>query len=457
MLRHALPALPAAILLLAACGGSNESAGHGGGASTAATSTAGVGGAGVGGAGGGSTGTGEPVCPSPLPEDKLAAERDACMFAKGAKVADTLGLDDAARKAIPITHVVVVTQENRSFDHLYGKLPAFGQTDVDAWPVDYANPDAMKKAVAPFPLTSTCLEADPPHQWTEMHAGWDSGKMDGFVKSAAVSGSDGHYVMGYYDGKQLPFYYWLSSTFAISDTYFGAALGGTWANRDYLYAATSNGVMSTGQATINVPTIFDSLDKAGVAWGVYTDGPPRQDSLGWTASHKGVAKFKAFLSALADGSLPPVSFVDPGGKQDEHPPDDVQGGEAWGRQIYEAALASPLWIKLAIVYTYDESGGLADHVPPPPACIPSPDQKQFNRRGIRVPAIVISPWVRPHYVSHRVHDHTSTLRLIELINDIPALTARDANADALLDMFDFECAGMMAPPDAPEAGTKGCP
>ena len=124
--------------------------------------------------------------------------------------------------------------------------------------------------------------------------------------SAAVGASDGHYAMGYYDETDLPFYYWLASTFAMSDRYFGSALGGTWANRDYLYAGTSAGVMNTGQATIRVPTIFDALEAAGIEYGVYTDGTVRQDCLGWTNAHRGVGRFSALISALADGTLPPV-------------------------------------------------------------------------------------------------------------------------------------------------------
>jgi phospholipase C len=397
------------------------------------------------------------VCPSPALDDAHAADRKACTFAKGAHVEATLGLDAAARAKIPIKHLIIVTEENRSFDHYFGKLAKHGQPDAVGYPAGFTNPDLAGKTVTPHHLASTCLEADPPHQGKQMHAGWNSGKMNGFVKSAAVKGSNGHYVMGYYDNTDIPFYYWLANTFSIADHYFGSTLGGTWANRDYLYAGTSDGVTDTFSTKISVPTIFDSMEKAGVSWAVYTDGGPRQDSIGWTKAHKGLAKFSALLAALKDGTLPEVSFVDPGTGQDEHPPADVQGGEAWGRKIYEAARNSPLWSSLAIVYTYDESGGLADHMPPPKACLASPDQTAFGRYGVRIPTIIISPWARPHYVSHGVHDHTSTLRLIELLHDLPALTGRDANADALLDMFDFECPSLTDPGAAPLAGTNGCP
>lgn len=441
----------ALLALLVACSSNDD---------TAATVTVGTSVGGAAGGGGSATGGGGGTsCPAPPIPDPQKAAREACTFAAGATVADTLGISEEVRAAIPIQHIVVVMQENRSFDHMLGHLARSGQPDAEGIPASFSNPDTNANMVAPFHLDSTCLERDPPHQWVAMHAGWNNGAMDGFVVSAAVSGSDGHFVMGGYDATDLPFYHWLGANFAISDRYFGAALGGTWANRDYLYAGTSDGVMNTGQATIDVPTIFDALEGIGVAYGVYTDGAVRQACLvGWDNTHTGVGDFQAFLDALDAGTLPPVSFVDPGGAQDRHPANDVQPGEAWGRTIYDHALASPLWHALAIVYTYDESGGLADHVPPPPACIPSPDQAEFDNLGIRVPVYVISPWARKSYVSHEVHEHSSVLRLIELLHDLPALTARDANSDALLDMFDFECEPLATPPaDPPAAGTNGCP
>ncbi len=393
---------------------------------------------------------------TPVFADPHAAERASCTFSAGARVADTLGFDANARAALPITHLLIIVEENRSFDHYYGMLSGAGQPDAEGWPASFANPDAADASVPPAHLTSRCLPADPPHQGQAMQDGWDQGKMDGFVKSAAVSGSDGHFVMGYYDGTDIPFYYWLANTYAIADRYFGSTLGGTWANRDYLYAGTSDGITDTGQAVLTAPSIYDVLTAANIQWAVYTDGDVRQNCIGWTDSHAGVSDNTTLLQVLANGTMPPVTFADPGPGQDEHPTGNVNGGEAWIRQIYEAAVTSPLWSHMAILFTYDESGGLADHVPPPPACLASPDQSAFNRYGMRIPAFVISPWARPHYVSHVVHDHTSMLRLIEAIHDLPAFTGRDANADALLDMFDFTCGPHAPASAAPAVGSGVC-
>src|SRR5262249_15060389 len=158
----------------------------------------------------------------------------------------------------------------------------------------------------------------------------------------------------------------------------------------------------------------------------------------------------------AADTVPNVVFVDgTADGQDEHPTADLQVGEAWTKSIYDAAIASPAWSKTVLLFTYDEAGGFFDHVPPPNTCLARPADTDFFELGVRIPLIAISPWARRHYVSKPVHQHTSITRFIEAIYGLPALTARDANSDALLDMFDFDCPP--APiPAAPAAGTGGC-
>jgi phospholipase C len=203
-------------------------------------------------------------------------------------------------------------------------------------------------------------------------------------------------------------------------------------------------------------TIFDNLDAAGVSWAVYTDGPARQDCIGWPArGARGVQSIQRLMGALRQGKLPAVSFVDPSA-EDEHPPADVQRGEGWARELFLALTASPQWSETVLFLTYDEGGGFFDHVAPPPACAPSPDRAEYTRRGVRVPLLVVSPWARRHAVSHVVHDHSSLLRFIELLFDLPALSARDANADALIDAFDFESPPRLAIAVPPASGHGGC-
>jgi phospholipase C len=393
--------------------------------------------------------------------DRYAPLRQACTFGPGARVQDTVGLDAAARAAIPIKHVIVLMKENRSFDHMLGKLHDRGQPAVEAIASDFQNEDVTQTKVFPFHAPTTCWQQDPDHQWSGMLLQVDDGLMDGFVKSAAASTTtDGHFVMSFHDESDLPFYYWLARTFALNDRHFPSVRSGTFPNRDYLLLGTSDGVMSTGGGfpQASTPTIFDRMDQAGVSWGVYSDGGLLSEALNWDYTHKNTGHFADFMRLLDGDGLPQVVFVDGvDNVEDEHPTADVQKGEDWTRNIYEHALASKYWRELAMIWTYDEAGGFADHVPPPEQfCVARPQDAQYHAGGVRVPLAVVSPWARPHYVSHVVQDHTAITRFIEALFDLPALTARDANADALLDLFDFGKPALLNPPTAPAAGTGGC-
>jgi phospholipase C len=402
-------------------------------------------------------------CPSSAGADPLEAARTSCMFAAGAHAADTLGLGETERARIPIRHIVVMMKENRSFDHLFGGLRAM-QPDAEVFPDGFTNPDKTGAAVAPFHLATTCVGHDPDHQWAAMHAQIDGGRMDGYITSAAnTTGSDGHFALGYYEASDLPFYYFLASTYAVADHYFPSVRSGTFPNRDYMLLGTSDAVRAT-QFSVwpdpSLPTIFDRLDAAGISWGVYGDDHALEETLNnpahnWEHMHPWHPVHE-LMAAFANDTLPNVVFVDGTENiQDEHPTADVQVGEAWTKSIYDAAVASPAWSSTVLLLTYDEAGGFFDHVPPPNTCLARPADHDFFELGTRVPLIAISPWARRHYVSKPVRQHTSITRFIEAVFGLPALTARDANSDGLLDMFDFDCPPA-AIPAAPAAGTGGC-
>jgi phospholipase C len=401
-----------------------------------------------------------------VPADPTATQRAACTFTTGALVKDTLGLSDAARSAIPLTHIIVMMKENRAFDHLLGQLHSEGKPAVEPIPSTFSNPDATGTGVVtPSHQTTTCVHNDPDHQWSAMHTQVDNGKMDGFVRSAALSTlTDGHFVMTYYDQTDFPFYYWLAKTYAINDRHFASVRSGTFPNRNFLLLGTADGVMSTGAGypSPSTPTIFDAMDKAGVTWGAYSDGSLVGGTLNWSPGHANTGSFATFLQKLDDGTLPHVAFVDGvDNVTDDHPTADVQKGEAWTRSIYAHAIASSLWPTLAILWTYDEAGGFFDHVPPPNmACVARPGNTKdtpYYELGVRIPMVVISPYARAGYSSHVVQEHTAITRLIETVFNLPALTSRDANSDALLDLFDFACPpALLDPPTAPAAGMNGC-
>ena len=386
-----------------------------------------------------------------LSDDPNFGARQACGFAAGAMPSDTVGTAaqlTAARGAIQ--HVIVIMQENRSFDHFFG----MNSHGWDGFPAGFTNPDGAGGTVAPTHATSFCQSSHPAHQWNDIHGEWHSGAMDGFVTT------DGPVAMTYYTESDHPFYTWMLSTFATSDRYFCDVLSGTWPNRDYLYAGTSNGVQSTGAP--GGPgdmgnTLFDRLDahSPAITWGDYAMPNPNTECLegalrgtfnpGGTSSgfcgRPSVHPYADLAPLLAAGTnVPSVVFVDLE-PDDDHPDyGDIRVGENAVHDLMQQIFASPIWAHTAVFFTYDEAGGFVDHVPPPPACIASPSQSAFDRLGMRVPVAVVSPYSRAAYNSRRTHSHSSILRFIETVFDLPAITRRDANADAMLDMFDFSTA-----------------
>jgi phospholipase C len=391
--------------------------------------------------------------------------RAQCTFTMGATVQSTLGITPAQQAAIPIKHIIVMMKENRAFDHLLGQLHSEGQPGTDAIPATFTNKDNANVVVAPFHETTTCIKSDPDHQWAAMHNQVDNGLMDGFVTSAEnTTNTNGHFVMGNYDQTDVPFYYFLARTYALNDRHFASVRSGTFPDRNFLLLGTADGVMCTGcgYPSASTPTIFDSLDAKNVTWGVYSDSSLLGGTLNWNLTHKNTGNFTTFLNKLDAGTLPQVVFVDAvANVTDDHPTADVQAGEVWSKTIYDHAIASTLWPGMAILWTYDEGGGFADHVPPPnKACIARPGNSKdtaFFELGVRIPMVVISPYARKNYVSHVVQEHTAITRFIETVFNLPALTSRDANSDALLDLFDFACPpSFLTPPTAPAAGTGGC-
>lgn len=412
------------------------------------------------------------------PEDAEAATaRDTCGYAKGALPAETQGSSRPYGKEIPVDNIVVLMMENRSFDHYFQKLPESGQTDVDVAPETYTNPDANGMPVAPFHDNQFCL-VDVNHEWTGTHEQINSGMMDGFFKTndgwnelPAGAGMNETYrsgarALGYYTSEDIPFYHWLANEFSISDRYFSSVAGPTWPNRMYLYAASSYGKVHNDVVTPD-NTIFDYLEKRQVTWKVYFSTTPGfaifiDKYLGLKSSLEGrFVPIADYFTDAAAGTLPQVAFVDPGiaregyDQNDEHPPAMPQPGEAFVATVVDALTKSPQWEKSAMFLTYDEHGGFYDHVTPPQACAPDDiapvfkpgdTDAQFDTLGIRVPFYVISPFAKKHFVGHNTYDHTSILRFIEARYQIPALTNRDANAEAPWEMFDFENPPHATPP-----------
>jgi phospholipase C len=378
---------------------------------------------------------------------------------------------------LPIDHIVVMMQENRSADNYLGQLNSQGQPDYEAEPLT-GNPDPtnpLNPPIVPFHKTTYCEIADLDHSWNGTHAEINSGAMDGFTaENATSSDPTGSRTMGYYDETDLPFYYGLYNTFATGDRYFASAPTPTLPNRLYLLAGTSFGHIRNNAvlfAGVPGPSIFNLLDQFSVTWRIYAaQYPLAYGSLLFkyvndrASTH--VFPIAQYYADLAAGTLPNVAFVDAAmadeadAESDEHPPANVQLGQKFVADVVNGLMSSPQWESAALFLTYDEHGGFYDHVPPPAAPIPDAipptllagdTPGAFDQYGVRVPAAVVSPYAKSHFVSHVVHDHTSILRFIEYRFGLPSLTNRDATADPMLEFFDFDNPPFVTPPLLPEA------
>lgn len=422
-----------------------------------------------------SSDAGDGEAAAPNDDAPFATQRASCTFKQGALPKDTFG-PSIANFQYPIDTVVIVSQENRSFDEYFSHLPQAGQPDVDVPPSNVSLLDSDGGAHASFHQTDYCF-ADTSHDWDSMHADWNGGKNDGFVK---VNDPNGARTLGWFDQTDITFYYDMASSYGVADAYFSGLLGPTGPNRLYLYAATSYGHVKNGPGVpSSQPSIFQRLHAAKVPFKVYSaatgtnptcPGPYAFETAMFCGDiPEGSVAISQYMSDAAAGTLPAVSFIYPG--SDEHPSADMQVGESKVQGVFEALAASPQWSHAAFILVYDEGGGAYDHAPPPSACLPDnqapiiPGEAstpgKFDRYGFRVPFVVASPWSKPHHVSHTTYSHTSLLRFLELLNKLPACSDRDANAEPLLDFFDFSKANF-GTPHVPakvvvaDPKTKGC-
>ena len=363
-----------------------------------------------------------------------------------------------------IDHIVVLMMENHSFDNYFGMLGRGDGFTLDRRGRPTArNRDDAGNVVHAFRMPSTCqLRAQPSQSWNASHRSYDRGRNDGFVRAG------GPVAMGYWTPADLPFYAGLARTFVLCDRWFASVPAQTYPNRRYLLAATSEGrVTNRGENAVLAPSppngvIFDQLDAHGIPWKDYFTALPTAGLFrSATTNAARLARIDQFFADAAAGSLPAFALVDPDfAVESEENPQDVHVGEAFAERVIRAVMAGPAWPKTLLVWCYDEHGGYYDHVPPPRAIPPDPiapeirvppdEPGAFDRYGFRVPAVVVSPYARRRYVSHAVHDHTSVLKLVETKWNLPALTYRDANADALLDCLDLRTRpAFLEPPTLP--------
>ena len=441
-----------------------------------------------------------------------------------------------------VNHIIFMAQENRGFEHYFGSMrqywaangfpdqafdglpqfnPATGApplraaapTNLGCDPAFPAPQDCMtdnnSPAVQSFHMVSMC-EENPSPFWNESHVDWNLSNplsstpmMDGFVWTAAhdartnqppFSDVNGLRAMSYYDGTDLPYYYYMASNFATSDRWFSPVMTRTQANRMYMIGATSAGhvyAIPQGGTALSNQTIFDLLQTAGVSWKNYVTDlqyatPPIQDSTlnAFAVAAKypqNIVSTAQFKTDLDSGALPAVSFIDAGlnsgldehpGLDDNEPGGSVQVGSNYASTLINALMQSSSWKDSVFILTFDEFGGFYDHVPPQTAVSPDgvkPADFQpndictqftgptcdFVYTGYRVPLIVISPFTKKNYVSHTVADYTAWLKFVETRFGLPSLTKRDAAQMDMTEFFDFTNVPWSTPPTPPAQPTNG--
>ena len=360
----------------------------------------------------------------------------------------------APQPATPIKHLIVLMQENHTFDNYFGTYPgADGLPSGTKMPIDPENPGAG--FVEPWHIGNSSI-SDLSHSVATYREQYNNGNMDGFVAALNRRNQDGRLAMGYYDGTDLPYYWNLADHYVLFDRFFSSAKDGSFANHMYWVAAAPPEAaknQTLAETLANVPTIFDRLQAAGVSWKFYvqnydpsityrnlgTSGN-RASQVIWVpllnfdrfiddptlSSH--IVDLSQYYVDLRQGTLPAVAYIIPSGAS-EHPPSSIQTGQRFVKTLIQELMRSSAWDSSAFLLSYDDWGGWYDHVLPP--------QVDEYGYGPRVPAILVSPYANVGQINNTELDFTSILKFIENNWGIQPLTERDKNANNFLSAFDF--------------------
>ena len=395
----------------------------------------------------------------------------------------------AGNNLAAVNHVVVLMLENRSLDHMLGFLytsqgnvspsgmPYEGLTGTESNPDPSGNPVTVFQITPATPNAYFMPSANPGEGYKATNFqlyGTTSGPSttgqpatcQGFVTDfataisadiaagwATVPGTTANDIMGCFTPETLPVLSSLARGYAVCDHWFASVPTETLPNRAFASAGTSQGHMDDRTKTFTSPSIFGLLDSSSLGWAIYGyDAQPLTkhaftDIANAAPSHFGL--FKDFQVAAAAGALPEFTFLEPSWSttgNSEHPIDDVALGEQFIHDVYETLRTGPGWPQTLLVITYDEHGGCYDHVPPPWGAVP-PDSTTtgeygfaFDRFGVRVPTVLVSPLIAPGTVYRAPAtgaplDNNSILKTVELRWSLPPLTARDAAAPSFGDVL----------------------
>lgn len=384
-----------------------------------------------------------------------------------------------------IDHIIVLMLENRSFDDMLGWLydpanpPPFDKVPRSQ-PFDGLSGKDLRNPIPPgypgsergyVPVSKATFMArpnpDPGEEYNRVNVQLFGTpnipdptplpSMEGFVRDYITALEDKkleptyhryRQIMETYAPAHVPVLSALANAYAVSDRWFCSVPTMTMPNRSFFHAATSSGLVLNAPYEswiLNLsPTVFNRLEDKKLPWKVYYD-PLNVVPLTWII-HRTLlpygdhfCHFDDFIADCASGNLPAYSFLEPRFllmPNDEHPPHAVPPGEALVAQVYEAVRKSPAWAKTLLCITFDEHGGCYDHVPPPPAVPPGdgfacPQGFRFDRLGLRVPMVMVSPWIEAGTVYRGTHpfDHTSMIKTLSTRFGLEPLTERDRAAE----------------------------
>jgi phospholipase C len=353
----------------------------------------------------------------------------------------------------PIQHFVVLMQENHTFDNYFGTYPgADGIKPGTCIPVDPFDPTNLD-CIEPFHMGDRPSE-DLDHSLSTFRLQYNDGKMDGFVYALHQRNQNGAMAMAYYDDRDLPYYWNLADEYVLFDKFFSSDHGGSFANHMYWVSAQPGEGKFAEDGYASLPTIFDRLEERGISWKFYVQNYDPQINYRTLANVTGnrasqviwvpllnidrflddprlsgrIVDLKEYFTDLENGTLPAVAYIVPSGAS-EHPPGSIRSGQKFVKSLIQALMRSSSWCSSAFLLTYDDWGGWYDHVPPP--------QVDKNGYGMRVPALLVSPYARRGHIDSTVLDFTSVMKFVEENWSIQPLASRDAQANSFMAAFDF--------------------
>jgi phospholipase C len=363
-----------------------------------------------------------------------------------------------------VEYVVVLMFENRSFDHLLGHLDHGGLEPVttDWFNLKDPSDEAVGHCPAHFLPSDSDVVVDPGHGFddvvrqltgAEPPLSYDDITMGGFAWNYRQRLLDHEQdpallcqIMGCHTANQVPALTTLAKEYAVCSRWFCSVPTETWPNRLFAHGAQSEALMHNAIQLYSHDTTFDALSDSGESWAIYAGDVPQAGAyveLG-DAFRDRFNTTGEFFEDVADDTLPKYSFIEPRHfirVDSQHPVHSVMLGDQFLRRVYEALASSRAWPSVLLVVTWDEHGGFADRQPPPRTVSPHPGELgprgfDFDVLGVRVPAVVVSPFIEAGTVDDELHDHSSIVRTV-LDQFVPdrSLTPRDAAANTVLPLL----------------------